>query len=52
MMMTRLCLTGQVNTIVNLATEHTLLSCKRNPIWIVHALSLRVTKDYNATNLD
>lgn len=37
-MMTRLCLIGQVNTVVSFATEHTLLSSEMNPTQIVHSL--------------
>ena len=50
-MMTSLCLTGQVNAIVNLATENSLLSFKMNLTWIAHPLSHRATKDYGTTDL-
>lgn len=50
-MMTRLCLKGQVNTIVNLATENSLLSFNVNLTWRAHPLRLRATKDYSTTDL-
>lgn len=50
-MMTRLCLKGQENTIVNLATENSLLSFKVNLTWRAHPLRHRATKDCSTTDL-